>query len=115
MKRTATCPKCEGKRVFRVDRVADAADWVGSGSGDLGARTGAATVPRRVLIRRTTSPGLFGGSSESYEPAGEVEAYACAECGYFEEYLREPAKIDWDRITGAHPHAAKPGSGGPFR
>ena len=115
MKRTATCPKCESKRVFRVERVADAADFVGSDSGDLSAHSGGASVPRRVLVKRTTSPGLFGGTSESYEPAGEVEAYACGECGYFEEYLRKPAKVDWDGIMGAHRLAVKPGSGGPFR
>jgi hypothetical protein len=115
MKLTGTCPKCDGKRILRIDRVADTADWSGSGEGDLQQRSGFAPVARRILLRRTTSVGLFGGTSESFELAGEVEAYACADCGYFEEYLRDPQRIDWGAIVGAYPHTPKTGSGGPFR
>jgi hypothetical protein len=71
-------------------------------------------VPRRVLVQRTVSKGLLGGTSESFEPAGETEAYACADCGFFEEYLCEPRRIPWDRIDGASWHAI-PDPGGPYR
>ena len=114
MKRTGVCPKCQGKRVIRVAQVADAADWVGSGGERLSARSASQTVPRRVLVLRTVSKGMLGGASESFAPAGETEAYACADCGFFEEYLREPQRIRWDDIDGAYWHSV-PDAGGPYR
>jgi hypothetical protein len=115
MKLTGTCPKCASKRVMHLTHVADAADWTGSGGGDLSSRAGGAAVPRRVLVRRTKSTGLFGGEHEDYHLAGEVEAYACAECGYFEEYLRDPGAIRWEEVSGAYPWSPQKGKGGPFR
>ncbi|APR81552.1 Hypothetical protein A7982_06901 [Minicystis rosea] len=114
VKHTAQCPKCDGRRIMRIHRVADAAEWTGTGDGDLSSRSGTSPVARRVLVRRRTSTGLFGGTNESFELAGEVEAYACADCGYLEEYLRHPERIDWNEIVEAYPHTVK-GTGGPFR
>lgn len=106
MKHTAVCPRCESQHVMRIARVADAADWVGSGGGPLEGRSGEQSVPRRVLQAKSTSSGVFGGKSESFRAAGEVEAYACADCGYFEEYLRDPRSIDWGSVVGATRHTA---------
>lgn len=109
MKRTATCPKCDSQRVMRVARVADAADWTGSGEGALDARSGDHFVPRRILQTRKTVSGVFGGKSEAYKATGEVDAYVCAECGYFEEYLRDPQSIDWGSVVGASPRTPPEG------
>lgn len=115
MKKTGRCPKCGGDRIMHVDRVADAGDWSGYGEGDLSKRDGGHPVPRRVLTERTTRTGLFGGTSEEITLAGETEAYVCAECGYFEEYLRDPGSIPWDRVVGARPHRGGGHGGTPFR
>jgi hypothetical protein len=95
--------------------VADTAQWFGTPDGDLNERTHGPAVTRRVLRRKkTTTAGLFGGKSEEIRVTGEVEAYVCADCGYLEEYLRDPRAIDWNKIVGAYPYA-KPQPGGPFR
>jgi hypothetical protein len=114
MKQASACPKCDGQRIMHLVQVADAADWIGRQSGDMSQRDPSIAVPRRVLLRKTVTKGVFGGASEALEFAGEVEAYVCADCGYLEEYLRDPQSIDWDRVVGARPHS-KPQPGGPFR
>jgi 8-oxo-dGTP pyrophosphatase MutT (NUDIX family) len=97
------CPKCGGEKIMRLDFVGDAGDWTGYGDGTPDKRAGAHHVPRRVLIEKRTSVGLFGGKSESYEATGETEAYVCVACGYLEEYLAKPASIRWDAVSGAMP------------
>ncbi len=111
MKATATCPKCESKRIMRVTTLADATEYFGSGTAIAG-RSASMPVRRRLLVEVTKTQGLLG-TSEQQEPAGDVEAYVCADCGYFEEYLARPARIDWTRIHGALPHSVK--EGGPYR
>ena len=113
MKQTGTCPKCQGQRVMHVHAVADAGDWVGTGTGNLSTRSATHPVPRRVLLHRRAEKGVFGGASESHDLTGEVEAYVCADCGYFEEYLKNPEQIPWAEIAHATPW--KPRQGGPFR
>jgi|HubBroStandDraft_2_1064218.scaffolds.fasta_scaffold1644206_1 hypothetical protein len=115
MKLTGVCPKCSGTRIARIAGVADAGDWTGEGEGPLRYRAGGHYVPRRVLIERVESRGVFGGASVELAPRGETEGYVCAACGYFEEYLRSPASISWERIEGATWHSPNGGGGGPFR
>jgi len=88
MKRTGICTKCSGRRVIRLAVVPDASDFTGS-SGSVNDRQGYAHTPRMIL---PTTDG---------EVAGATEAYVCAECGWFEEYLANPEKIAWDNIAGA--------------
>jgi hypothetical protein len=75
MRKTGTCPKCDGKRIMRIASVPDA------------------PVPRRLLTRRTKKPGLLFGETEEEGLTGDVEAYACADRGYFEEYLADPRRL----------------------
>lgn len=110
MKHTAICPRCQCDRIMHVAQVADAGDWFGSGDGDLSTRSGGHPVPREVLTVRRTTKGLFGGESESVGTGGATEAYVCTACGYFEEYLREPHRIDWSRVDGAKLHVPRGGS-----
>jgi hypothetical protein len=113
MKLTGVCPKCSGTRIAHIAGIADAGDWTGSGDGPLRARAGGQYVPRRVLMERVQTRGVFGGTSAEFTPRGETEGYACAACGYFEEYLRSPETIPWETIEGATWHLPK--GGGPFR
>jgi hypothetical protein len=93
--------------VVRIAKIADAGDWTGSGSGPIAGRAGGQYVPRRVLVERADSRGVFGGTSTSFTPTGQTEGYACAACGYFEEYLIAPEKIVWEAIDGATWHTPK--------
>jgi hypothetical protein len=106
MKRTGICPKCDGRRIMRIYSLPDVTDNVSEVE---------QLVHRRLLVLRNKTTGLFGGEKEGRQLAGEVMAYACADCGYVEEYLLNPAKIDWDQVVGAVPYTPKTGGGGPFR
>ena len=81
MKKTGRCPKCDGNKLGVITRVRD--------QGDRG-------IDRRH-VGTTTSRGIF---LVAKDPVGEVEAYVCTECGYFEEYVRDAAKIPWAVVDG---------------
>lgn len=76
MKR-GTCIKCGGQRVGHFETVADKGDGTGS---------------KRELAIAHESTGWF----KLDKAMASVEAYVCADCGYFEEYVKEPATIDWE-------------------
>lgn len=88
MKRKGVCPKCQQRRIGRVERVFD--DGVKA---------------QRYL-------GLKGGLFKSR--AGRVEAYVCTACGYFEEYVVAPEQVAWEDLEGFTWHSVDGGEG-PFR
>jgi predicted nucleic-acid-binding Zn-ribbon protein len=100
MKATAVCPKCQSQNIAKVTHVADATSYYGSGD-DLTTNTGRAPVARRLLA----SVAEHG----SQKTTGDVEAYVCMQCGYFEEYLADPTKVDWKHVVGAFAYK-KPGA-----
>ena len=59
---------------------------------------------QQVADERITSRGLFG-SNTTVVPACPTEAYICAGCGYFEEYVKDVASIDWSKVSGATWHS----------
>ncbi len=92
MKRDGECPKCHGRRVARLSHVADQTDGTGPG--------------RYLALRNDYFAALY---------AGVIEAYVCADCGYFEEYVRDVATVPWDKLKGFSWHRPKGDDGGPFR
>ena len=74
MKKSGTCAKCGGRRVGQLTRLADKGQ--SGGSRQLGYTKG------WIM----------------YSAAGGVEAYICADCGYFEEYLKSPENMPWDQL-----------------
>ena len=54
-------------------------------------------IPTPIAIASETTKGWLG-TSEKKSLAGDVEAYLCADCGYFEEYLKSPETVPWDRL-----------------
>jgi hypothetical protein len=81
MKR-GTCPKCHGQRIGRLSSVGDKGHFDRPG-------------PRQ--IGRAATPGIF---TENFEGHGQVEAYVCVGCGYFEEYVIDPASVPWEKLDG---------------
>lgn len=81
MKRTWTCPKCQGTRVGYFESLPDAGRSSQSDKRMIGvafpAQRGFISVGRQV---------------------GEVEAFICTDCGYFEEYVKAPHTIPWDQV-----------------
>ena len=83
MKRDARCPKCESVKIGRFDYLADESD--------------ATTEPGR---RRTLWWQVEGGFfSKRAEHRADVEAYVCTECGYFEEYVKAPRDVAWEKLA----------------
>jgi hypothetical protein len=95
MKSTAICPKCQGNKIVKVSHVADATNYYGDGS-DITTNTGHAPTSRRLLATIA--------EKGSQKTTGDVEAYVCAHCGYFEEYLVNPTHVDWKHVVGATLH-----------
>jgi len=73
--RKGTCPKCNGVAIGHLPVLVD---W------DRGAH------------KRRLAKGKIGRMS-AY---GEVEAYVCTECGYFEEFVRDPKSVPWTNMDG---------------
>jgi hypothetical protein len=46
---------------------------------------------------------------------GALESYICADCGYHESYVIEPAQLDWEHIRGLRWLNADPNNQGPYR
>ena len=86
MKRTWKCPKCQSERVGYLETVPD------GGSSSSGSTTG----DRK--IGKAEAGEMFG--LKAYRGAGDVEAFVCTVCGYFEEYVRAPEAIPWDTMQG---------------
>jgi predicted nucleic-acid-binding Zn-ribbon protein len=83
MKKTWACPKCQSRRVGYLENLVDRSP---SGQED------------RKYIGYQRAGELFGITA--FRVGGEVEAYVCADCGYFEEYVKDPQHIPWDTMRG---------------
>jgi len=36
--------------------------------------------------------------------SADAEAYVCTECGYFEEYVKDPGAVPWEKLAPFHWH-----------
>ena len=95
MKRTGICTKCSGQRVVKIALVVDATeDAMGGDRTPIHQREVGRPVPRAILATRNQNV------------CGFTEAYVCAECGWFEEYIAHPEKIEWKEVEGVWAKAA---------
>lgn len=98
MRDSLRCPKCQSARIGHLERVEDQ-------DGDKPTRT-------RSLATGYSGT-LFTGGMRRH--AAEVEAWVCADCGFFEEYVKNPDGVKWDQLPGFR-WAREPDDGdGPFR
>lgn len=81
MKKSWTCPKCLSQRVGYFENMVDKAD----GSD-------------RKFIGYQKSGAILGLTA--YQGCGDVEGFVCTECGYYEEYVKNPQQIQWDTMKG---------------
>ena len=82
MKKTWQCPKCQSQRVGYLETLPDQRDGQDH--------------DRKIGSAITSSLGPFGVGTM----VGVIEAFVCTECGYFEEYVKEPTSIPWDQVSG---------------
>ena len=87
MKARKQCPKCSSLRVGYLEtRVSE-----DRGQGSTG--------PKPLPLGVTEHPGIFFTTQEAF---GELEAYLCADCGFLETYVKNPAETNYDELVGFH-------------
>jgi hypothetical protein len=95
MKRSKQCPKCESRKVGYINYQPES-----DGS----------SFRWRVIA--TVREQLAYGSRPR---VGELEAYVCTECGYYESYVRKPDVIPWENLSGFRMLNPDPDPDGPYR
>jgi len=83
MKRSWSCPKCQSTRIGYFENMVDRAP---SGQDD------------KKHIGWESSELALG--MKALKPCGEVEAFVCTDCGYYEEYVKNARQIPWDKMRG---------------
>ena len=81
MKQAKQCPKCNSRRIGYVNYQPDA-------DGDFF---------RWRVIAQVRQP---QGYDSPRPRLGELEAYVCTECGYYESYVRSPESTPWEQLSG---------------
>ena len=79
MKRTWQCPKCAGTRIGYFDQLHDS-------------RGGPKSEGRKLDIVN------LGGPFSPIIAEANIEAFVCADCGYFEEYVKDTGNVPWDKL-----------------
>ena len=97
MKNSLACPKCETRRLWRIDEFAakQPDTGVGSGKTPLRVAVGVRTPP-------TQEPSWFEGDGSQWFDAGKVEAWVCAKCGYTELWSRDFGALRHLPESGVH-------------
>ena len=110
MKQTKQCPKCKSLKIGYLESQPDS-------TGPDASRADRAE-PRMagMVARRGGSYFLATGGWVKHEGVGALAAFVCTECGYFESYVRNPARVPWNDMKGFHWVNAKPeAKKGPYR
>ncbi|MDH5508318.1 MAG: hypothetical protein OEZ02_13930 [Anaerolineae bacterium] len=92
MKTTAVCPKCSSKKIGYLENVIHRTDTMGDSYPVKG------HAPAPLGEGRTTSTGIL--KVTTIAPVGQLEAYFCADCGFYETYVKQPSTIDFASIVG---------------
>lgn len=99
MKNTKTCPKCRGKRLWRIEKI---------GAKDQSIQQGG-VYRLRVAAERWTPPvgepkKSFWGSDDGSKlySAGFIEAWVCAACGFTELWSTELEGLVPNPESGVH-------------
>ena len=85
MKASKQCPKCSSRRVGYLENVLD-----------LNQAYPETYSPAAVALD------VARGRDGVHEARGKLEAYLCAECGYYETYVKDVASLPFDKLQGFH-------------
>ena len=94
MKKTGICPKCDSQKIGFIENV------LNKTQGTVGSRQVVGYPKAPVGITRSETSSGFLGSIVRNTSAGELEAFFCTECGFFETYIKNPAELDYEKIEG---------------
>ncbi len=96
MRQSKQCPKCQSHKVGYINYQPE----------------GDGISLRWRVIASVREPATFGPGRSR---VGELEAYVCTECGYYESYVRSPDKVKWDQLSGFRMLNPDPDPEGPYR
>lgn len=88
MKKRRQCPLCHSRRIGHLEEVQD-------------------TAANRMVVG-TDASGLFT------KRIGQLEAYVCTDCGYYQTYVKTPESIPYEQLEGFRWVEQQPVKG-PFR
>jgi predicted nucleic-acid-binding Zn-ribbon protein len=88
------CLKCGGVQIRRLDVILNQNTSLGN-SPEIHYRN----KPLRTIGAVKKKTGVL--SSKAFHFL--TEAYACVECGYFEEYVKNPQEMPWDDLPESEP------------
>ncbi len=120
MKQSYQCPKCESRRIVHLQHVGDAAGARDDVHADFrGASRASYSARRHLAVELGIGEGGWfapeKGEAYPAEMRCPTEAYACAQCGYFEEYIVDVEAVSWSKIYGASWCRPETPEQGPFR
>jgi predicted nucleic-acid-binding Zn-ribbon protein len=100
VKKDKQCPKCLS---LKIGFIAEQID-----------RSGELDTSRARFVGEHKVPGMLWGEND--QRVGNLEAYVCTVCGYFESYVAGPASVPWEDLADFRwINAAPLKSEGPFR
>lgn len=116
MQNTQTCPKCDGRKLWRIEkfRAPDSKYKYGSDGIPLLLAQGRYAAPdgteeKKGFLDRP----LFGGDHQGEQYwAGSIDAWLCAACGYTEFWSHSFEKLSHNPADGVHFIDATPEQGG---
>ena len=97
MKSTRQCPKCDSLKVGYFEKI-----YEQGASRDHPVPASVGMIEGKGFLSRD-------------EVSGELEAYLCAACGYYETYVKDPGSISFEDLKGFQWLNPDPSADGPFR
>jgi hypothetical protein len=102
MKRSKTCPKCQSIKIGYMEYQPDANDVVGAKTSGLGANSahiqhGGQVITRALGVSKEPTRLASGNAWPLY---GRLETYLCTECGFYETYVADVKKVEFEKLHG---------------
>ena len=92
MKRTGTCPKCDSRKIGHLENVIHRTE------AETASQSIRGHCPAPLGVGESVSGGLIKVTKEG--PVGELEAYFCGSCGFYETYIKDISSIPFETIIG---------------
>lgn len=92
MKNSGVCPKCSSQKIGYLENVIQRTEAL------VDSRTVIGHCPAPLGIERSESGGFIKVIKEG--PVGNLEAYTCTSCGFYETYIKNPSSIKYETIIG---------------
>jgi len=116
MKSNKQCPKCKSLRIGLLSTQGPDDTLKGESEiVDVRTRGGHGHISNPFAIGLGPTKATTETVTRTVESFHELEAYICADCGYFESYVRTPDEVPWNDLVSFRWVNAAPPREGPYR